>query len=173
MHFKFSLILHWGIILMTGNIHSALLCAWQSYNPVVQFLSHVQLSVIPWTAAHQASLSFTIFQSPLSRWCYPTISPSAITFSFCLKSFPASRSFPMNQLVASGDLNIGASASASVLPMNIESQCHLGLTALISLLSKGLSRVFSSTTFGKYQLFSTQPSLWSSSYIRIWLLEEP
>ena len=76
MHFKFSLILHWGIILMTGNIHSALLCAWQSYNPVVQFLSHVQLSVIPWTAAHQASLSFTMSQSLLKLMSIESMMPS-------------------------------------------------------------------------------------------------
>ena len=76
MHFKFSFILHWGIILMTGNIHSALLCAWQSYNPVVQFLSHVQLSVIPWTAAHQASLSFTMSQSLLKLMSIELMMPS-------------------------------------------------------------------------------------------------
>ena len=82
---------------------------------------------------------------PLSQWCYLTISSSAALFSFCLQSFPASGSFPMSRVFTSGGQNIGASASASVLPMNIQGWFPLGLTGLISLLSKGLSRVFSST----------------------------
>ena len=76
MHFKFFKILHWGIILMTGNIHSALLCAWQSYNAVVQSLSHVQLFVIPRTAARQASLSFTMPQSLLKLMSIELMMPS-------------------------------------------------------------------------------------------------
>ena len=82
---------------------------------------------------------------PLSHWCYLTISSSAALFSFCLQSFPASGSFPMSRLFTSGGQSTGASASASVLPMNIQGWFPLGLTGLISLLSKGLSRVFSST----------------------------
>ena len=78
---------------------------------------------------------------PLSRWCHPTISFSVISFSSCLRSFPASGSFPVSQLFASGGQSIGASASASVLPMNIQGWFPLGLTCCISLLSKGLSRV--------------------------------
>ena len=81
----------------------------------------------------------------LSRWCYLTISSPATPFSSCLQSFPASGSFPMSQLFTSGGQSIGASASASVLPMNIQSWFPLGLTGLI-LQSKGLSRVFGSTT---------------------------
>ena len=81
-----------------------------------------------------------------SRWCHPTISSSVVPFSSCLQSFPASGSFPMNQFFASGGQSIGVSASASVLPVNIQDWFPLGLTGLISLLSKGLSRVFSSTT---------------------------
>jgi len=77
---------------------------------------------------------------PLSRWCHPTISSSVIPFSSRLQSFLASGSFPMSQFFASGDQSIGVSASASVLPMNIQDWFPLGLTALISLLSKGLSR---------------------------------
>ena len=87
--------------------------------------------------------------------------------------FPTSGSFPMSQLFASGGQSIGALASASVLPMNIQGWFPLGLTGLISLLSKGLPRVFSSTTVWKHQFFSAQPSLWSSSHICTWLLEKP
>ena len=90
---------------------------------------------------------------PLSRWCYPTISSSATLFSFCLESFPASGSFPMSWLFASGDQSIGASASASVLPMNTQGWFPLGLTGLISLKSKGIWRVFSSTTIWRHQFF--------------------
>jgi len=83
---------------------------------------------------------------PSSRWCHPTISSSVVPFSSCLQSFPASGSFPMSQFFASGGQSIGASASASALPMNIQDWFPLGLTGLI-LQSKGLSSVFSSTTF--------------------------
>ena len=83
---------------------------------------------------------------PLSQWCHPTISSSFVPFSSCLQSLPASGSFPVSQLFASGNQSIGASASASVLPMNIQGWFPLGLTGLISLQSKGLSRVFSNTT---------------------------
>ena len=95
----------------------------------------------------------------LSWWCYLIISSSEAPFSFCLQSFPASGSFPMSQLFASGGQSIGASASTSVLPMNIQGWFPLGLTGLISLQSKGLSRVFSSTTIRKHQFFSTQLSI--------------
>ena len=93
---------------------------------------------------------------PLSWWCHPTISSSVTSFSSCLQSFPASGSFPMSWLFASGGQNIGASASASALSVTIQGWFPLGLTRLISLLSKGLSRVFSSTTVWKHQFFGTQ-----------------
>ena len=96
---------------------------------------------------------------PSSWWCHPTISSSVIPFSFCLQSFPASRSFPVSQFFPSGGQSIGTSTSASVLPMNIQDWFPLGLTDLISLLSKGLSRVFYSTTIQKHQFFSIQLSL--------------
>ena len=99
-------------------------------------------------------------------WYHLTISSSAALFSFCLQSFPESGSFPVSWLFTSGDQNIGASASASVLPMNIQGWFPLGLTGLISFQSKRLSRVFSSTTVWKYQFLGIQPSLWSSSHIR-------
>ena len=88
---------------------------------------------------------------PLSRWCHLTISPSVVPFSSHLQSFAASGSFPMSQFFTSGGQSIGASASA--LPMNIQGWFPLGLTGLIFLLSKGLSRVFSSPTVQKHQFF--------------------
>ena len=108
---------------------------------------------------------------PLSRWCHPTISSSVVSFSSCLQPFPASGSFPVSQFFASGGQSIGA--SASILPMNIQDWFPLGLTSLISLESKGLSRVFSNTTVQKHQFFSAQLSLWSNSHIHTWLLEKP
>ena len=93
---------------------------------------------------------------PLHRWCHPTISSSVIPFFSCLKSFPASGSFPMSQFFASGGHSSGVSASASVLPMNIYDWVPLGLIGWISLQPKGLSRVFSNTIVQKHQFFSTQ-----------------
>ena len=143
----------------------------------VQSLSHVRLSATPWIAACQASLCITNSQSllklcPLSRWCHPTISSSAISFS-CLQSFPWSGSFQMSQFFASGGQSIGVSVSTSVLPMNTQDWFPLGWTGWISLQSKGFSRVFSNTIVHKHQFFCTQLSLWSSSHIHIWLLEKP
>ena len=103
---------------------------------------------------------------PLSWWCYPTISASVTPFSAWPQSFPASGSSPMSRLFTSGGQSIGALVSASVLPMNIQGWFPLELTGLISLLSKGLSRVFSSATIWKYQFFGAQPSLWSNSCLR-------
>ena len=94
---------------------------------------------------------------PSSQWCHPTISSSVIPFSSCLQSFPASGSFPMSQLFSSGGQSIGASASASVLLMNIQDWLPLEWTSLISSQYKGLSRVFSSTTVWRHQFFGTQP----------------
>ena len=90
---------------------------------------------------------------PLSRWYHPIISSSVVPFSSCLQSFPASGSFQISQFFASGGQRIGVSASASVLPMNIQEWFPLGLTGWISLQSKGLSRVFSNTTAQKHQFF--------------------
>jgi len=94
-------------------------------------------------------------------------------FSFFPYSFPVLGSFPVNRLLASGGRSIEASASSSVLPVSIQGWIPLGLTGLISLLSKGLSRAFSSTTIQKHQFFGVQPSLWSNSHIHTWLLEKP
>ena len=93
---------------------------------------------------------------PLSWWCHQTIPSSVVPFSSCLQSFPPSGSFQMSQLFIPGGQSIGVSASASVLPMNIQDWFPLGWTGWISLLSKGLSRVFSNTTVQKHQFFSAQ-----------------
>ena len=108
-----------------------------------------------------------------SRWCHPTISSSVVPFFSCLQSFPTSGSFPMSQFFTSGGQSTGASASTAVLPMNIQDWFPLAWTGWISLQSKGLSRVFSSTTVQKHQLFGAQLSLWSNSHIHTWLLETP
>ena len=129
-------------------------------------LQHARLpcpSLSPWVCSNSC---------PLSQWCYPTILSSVAPFSSCSQSFLASGSFPVNQLFESGGQRIGASASASVLLMNIQGWYPLGLIGLISFMSKGLSRVFSST-IQKHQFFGTQPSLWSNSHIHTQLLEKP
>ena len=120
-----------------------------------------------WPTAGACSNSYS-----LSQWCHTTISSSVLPFSSHLQSFPASGSFPVSQFFASGSQSIGVSATASVLPMNIQDWFPLGLTGLISLQSKGFSRVFSNTTVQKQQFFGIQPSLWSNSHIHTWLLEK-
>ena len=109
---------------------------------------------------------------PLSQWCHPTISSSAIPF-FHLQSFPASGSFPVSQFYASGGQSIGVSASTSVLQMNTQDWFPLGWTGWISLQSKGLSRVLSNTTVQKHQFFGAQLSSQSNSHIHTWPLEKP
>ena len=138
---------------------------------VVQFWDPMD-HIMPGSSVCQYLSEFTYFMS-IEWWCYVTISSSAALFSFCLKPFPASGSFPMCWLFASGDQIIGASASASVLPMNIQGWFPLRLAGLISLLSRGLSRVFSSTTIWRHWFFGPQPSLWSNSHNSTWLLAKP
>ena len=96
---------------------------------------------------------------PLGQWCHPTVSSSVTPFSSCLQSFPAAGAYPVSQFFTSGGQSIGVSASASVLPMNIQDWFPSGRTSWISLQSKGLSRVFSNTAVQKYQFFSAQLSL--------------
>ena len=145
---------------------------------VVQLLSHVWLFATAWTAACQAPLSFTVSQSLLRLLslesvmlynhlilCHPLLLLSSI--------FPSIGVFPVSLLFSSGGQSIGASTSASVLPVNIEDWFPLVLTGLITLKSKGLSGDFFSTTIRKHQLFGAQPSLWSSFHICTWLLEKP
>ena len=138
-----------------------------SQNVVIQSLSCAWLFGTPLIAVHQASLSFVRSQSLLKLMSIKSMMPfnhlilcHPLSFP---QSFPASESFPMGQFFASGGHSIGASVSASVLPVNIQHQFTLGLTGLTSLLSEGLSRVFSSITVWKHQFFGTQPCLWSNS----------
>ena len=132
---------------------------------VVKLLSCVQLFAIPWTAACQASLSFTMSWAcssscPSSQWCHQTISSSVVSFPSCPQSFSASGSFPVSQLFPSGDQSIGASASVPVLPMNIQGWFPLGWARLISLQSKGLSKVL--------QHHSSEASvLWYSAFFMV------
>ena len=132
----------------------------------VQSLSDVQVFVTPWTAACQSSLSFTISWSLLKLLSIELVMPSnhlvLCHLLLFLQSFPASGSFPMNKLFTSSSQSIRA--SASVLPMNIQGFFPLGLTDLISLLSKGLSSVFSNITVQKYQFLSAQHSLQPNSH---------
>ena len=110
---------------------------------------------------------------PSSHWSHPAISSSVIPFSSCPQSLPASESFPMSQLFQWGGQRTGVSASTSVLPMNTQDWSPLGWTGLISLQSKGLSRVFSNTTVQKHQFFGVQPSSQSNSHIHTWPQEKP
>ena len=135
----------------------------------VQSLSCVQPFATPWTAACQASLSITNSRILLKLMSIESVMPSN-QLILCrpfllLQPFPESGPFPMSQSFASGGQSIKVSASASVLPVNIQDWFPLGFTGLISLQSKGLSRVFSNTTVQKHQLFSTPLSFWSKSHI--------
>ena len=109
------------------------------------------------------------------HWVNDAIQPShpVTSFSFCLQSFPASGSFPVNQLFTSGSQSIGTLASASDLLMNIQNWFSLGLAGLMALQFKGLSRVFSNTTVQKHHFFGVQPPLWFNSHICTWLPERP
>ena len=116
---------------------------------------------------------------PLNRWCHPTVSSSVIPFSSHLQSFPASRSFLMSQFFTSGGQSIGVSASASVLPMNIQGWFPLGWTGLVSLLSKGLSRVFSNPTVNNNTLCNNSYYCYSYTVImknrhqQVWVGQQP
>ena len=145
---------------------------------LVQLLSRVQLSATPWTIACQASLSITNSPSLLKLIPIESVMPSnhlILCHPLLLlpSVFPNFRVFSNESVLPSGGQSIGISASASVLPMNTQDWFLLGLTSLISLQSKGLSRVFSNTTVQKHQFFGTQLSLWSNSHIHTWLLEKP
>ena len=161
------------------NVISNLLADSSQLSILSVHFSHsvVSNSVTPWNAAHwlpcpSPTPRVCSNSCPLSPWYYLTISSSGTSFSSFPQSFSASGSFLMSHLFASGGQSIGTSASASILPMNIQSWFPLGLIGLISLQSSGLSRVFSSTIIQKCQFFGAQPSS-SSSYICTWLLEKP
>ena len=143
----------------------------------VQSLSCNVYSMTPWTAARQASLSITNSMSLLKthvHWVSDAIQSSHPLVPFCLLvPFSSIRVFAKSEFLASGGQSIGVSASASVLPMNIQDWFPLGWTGWMSLQSKGLSRVFSRTTVWKHQFFGAQFSLWSNSNIHTWPLEKP
>ena len=143
----------WNLIGVLSNIYVARMR--DPYKERISFVSVVSNSLQPHGVQHARlpcpSLSPRACSNscPWSHWCHPTIASSVIPFSSCFQSFPASESFPVSQFFPSGGQSIGASASASVLPVDIQDWFPLGLTGLISLLSKRLSRVFSNTTVQK------------------------
>ena len=147
-------------------------------NVVVQSASCVWLFVTPWTSIHQTSLSFPISWSLFKFMYFESVIPSNHIILCCslllLPSiFPSIRVFSNESVLHIMCPKYWALVSALVLLMNIQGWFPSGLTGLISMLSKGLSRVFSNTTIQKHQFFVTQPSLWSNSHICTWLLEKP
>ena len=144
----------------------------------VQSLSHVRLFATPWTTALQASLSITNSQSLSKLTSIESVMPSNHLILCCLlfllpSIFPNIRVFSNESVLPIGDQSTGVSTLASVLPMNIQDWFPLGWTALISLKSKELSRVFSNTTVQKHQFFGAQLSSQSSSHVHTWPLEKP
>ena len=144
----------------------------------VQSLSHIWVFATPWTAAHQASLFITNLRNLLKFMSIESVTPSnhlILCHPLLLlpSIFPSIRVFSNESVLCIRWPNIGVSASASVLPMNIQDWFPLGLTGLISLQSKGLSTIISTATVQKHQSFSIQLSLWSKSHIHTWLSEKP
>ena len=173
------------LVLQISRVHKFFPFAWASLNSLSLVLCYCY-SVVqscptlcdPMDCSTQASLAFTVSQSLFKLMSIELMMPSnhlILCNSFLLlpSIFPSIRVFVMSWLFVTGGQSIGVSPSASVLLMNIQDWFPLGLTSLISLLSKGLSRVFSSTAVQRHQFFGAQPSLWSNSHIRTWLLEKP
>ena len=156
-----------GCILSTYLFNFYIISSVQSLSCFWLFVNTMDCSMPVHQPTHRACSN----SCSSSQWCHPTISSSVVPFCSCFQSFPTSGSFPMSQFFESGCQSIGASASASVLPMNIQDWFPLGLTGLISLLSMGLWKVFPDITVQKYQFFSAQLSLWSNPHIHKWLLE--
>ena len=155
----------WQILFLVSDNFNSFISANQGNKELhyssVQSVSRVWLFVTPWLKQGRPpcpSPTPGVYSNscPLSRWYHPIISSSVVPFSSCLQSFPASGSFQMCQFFASGGQSIGVSVSASVFPVNIQDWFPLGLIVWISLLSKGLSRVFSSIAVWKHQFLSTQ-----------------
>ena len=147
------------------------------YPVAVQSPNHVWLFATAWTTAHQASMSLTISQNVPKFMSIESVMPSNHLILCCPLLLPliflSIKAFPMSQLLTLCGQSIGTSDSASVLPVNIQDWYPLRWTGLISMQSKGLSRVFSKTTVQKHWFFSAQLSLWSRSHIHTWLLEKP
>ena len=173
------------ILMLYGNTFSCLFWSFLLHwiqSAVLSFVIVQSLSRV-WLWAHglqQARLlcllpspGYCLNSCPSSQWCHPTNSTSVVPFSSCPQLFPASGSFPNSQFFTSGSQRIGVSASASVLPMKIQDWFPWKLPSLISLLSKGLSRVFSSITVWKHQFFCVRRCLWSNTHNHTWLLEKP
>ena len=156
---------YWNVTLTTGKSRFKILTSWSEFNSAQFGHSVVSDSLWPHELQHTrlscASPIPRVYSnsSPLSWWCHPTILSSVVPFSSRLKSFPASGSFQMSQVFASGGQSIGVSALASILPKKSQDLSPLEWTGWISLKSKELSRVFSNTTVQKHQFFSTQLSL--------------
>ena len=175
---KTSSIVQWMGMFYSGNYHTATWFIIKQYS--VQFSHSVGSDSLrphelqharppcpsPTPGAHSNS-------DPSSRWYHPAISSSVVPFSSCPQPLPASGSFPMSQLFTWGGQSIGVSALASALPKKSQGWSPSEWTGWISLLSKGLSRVFSSTTVQKHQFFGAQPSSQSNSHIHTWPQEKP
>ena len=162
-----------GVSLTTKKI------VWNAVSSV-QVLSQARIFVTPWTVACQASLAITNSRNLAKLMSIESVMPSnhlilCSPLLLLLSIFPRIREIilPLSQFILSSGRNIGVSALASVLPMNIQDWFLLGLTILISLQSKGLLRIFSNTTVQKHQFFIVQLSSQSNSHIHIWLLEKP
>ena len=157
-----SLVVQWLRLCASTGVGPGSIPGWGTKNPQAMLFSHSVMSnsLRPHGLQHallpcpSPSPRARLNSCPLRHWYYPIISPPAVPFSSCLQSFPASGSFLTCQLFASGGQNIGASASASVIPMNIQGWFPLGLTDLVSLQSKGLARIFSNTAVQKHQFLS-------------------
>ena len=157
----------WNIPLVSLIFLKTSLVIVRSISRVWLFVTHERLDGRPPCPSPFPGIGSNL--CPWSQWCYSTIWFSVVSFSSCLQFFPTSWSFPVSQLFASGGQSFGA--SASVLPVNIQDWFPLELTGLISLQSKGISRVFSNTTVQEHQFFGSQLSLWPNSPIHPWLLE--
>ena len=168
------------------SLNSPFICLWPSecmFQHLLGFVAFQSLSCVwlfetPWTIACQASLFFTISQSFLKSRFNEFVTPSNHLILCCLllllpSIFPSIRVFSSDSALHISVQSIGVSTSASALPRNIQGWFPLGLTSLISFLSKGFSRVFSRTTIWKHQYFGAQPFLWSNFHIHTWLLEKP
>ena len=166
---------HLFVSSLISVIRIAWFWGWRSFVSLLFSCSVMSGSLWPQGLQHarlpRPSLSVRVWSNSC-QWCHPTISSSVSPFSPWPQSFPASGSFPMSELFESGVQSIGVLPSASVLPMNIQDWFPLGMTSLISLLSIGLSKIFSSTTVRTHQFFRTQPSSWSKFHICTWLLEK-